>query len=156
MPVPLRSEFSADAVAALPGPPWLRALRQASWERFSGSDLPREQEEIWRYSRIDELDLDSYIPCPPGTEMSVEDLPEELQRLVDATGPGATVVVSHNGGEGAVLRPQPGLEVAPAGRGLLGNRAEPGPSGRGRELTFGWPSTAPSSRSPGESRSLRT
>ena len=131
MPVPLRSEFSADAVAALPGPPWLRALRQASWERFSGSDLPKEQEEIWRYSRIDELDLDSYIPCPPGTEMSVEDLPEELQRLVDATGPGATVVVSHNGGEGAVLRPQPGLEVAPAGRGLLGNRAEPGPARAG-------------------------
>jgi Fe-S cluster assembly protein SufD len=126
VPAPLRSEFSADAVAALPGPSWLKALRQASWERFSGSELPRELEEIWRYSRIDELDLNDYAPCPPGREMSVAQLPAELQLLVEAAGPGATVVVSHNGGGGAVERPQPGLEVAAAGNGPLGNGSDPG------------------------------
>lgn len=112
---------------ALPGPGWLRQSRLASWERFSGSELPRESEEIWRYSRIDELELARYAPSPPSGAIAVHELPGELQALVSAAGPAATVVVSHNGGEGRVLRPQAGLGVEVAGHGPFGEGTEPAP-----------------------------
>ncbi len=66
MPVLQNSNFNAEVVTSLPGPEWLREMRLASWERFVSSELPRESEEIWRYSRIDELDLDRYAPVRPG------------------------------------------------------------------------------------------
>jgi hypothetical protein len=53
-------KFGAGAVPALPGPGWLQKSRLAAWERFSASELPRESEEIWRYSRIEELELSRY------------------------------------------------------------------------------------------------
>lgn len=123
MPVPSNSEFSADAVAALPGPAWLLDQRRASWELFAGLDLPTESEEIWRYSRIGDLDLSRYAPVQ--AEAKVSELPAPVQRLVDAAGPEATLVVSHNGAEAAVLRPQPGLEVQPVGYGPLAEGHEP-------------------------------
>ncbi len=125
MPGPLTSEFNADAVAALPGPAWLLDQRRSSWELFAGLDLPRESEEIWRYSRIEELDLSRYAPRSPGPVLAVDQLPVPLQRLVEAAGPDATLVVSHNGGEGPLLRPQPGLEVVPIGHGPLLDGREP-------------------------------
>ena len=127
MPVPLSSEFNADAAAALPGPAWLLDLRRASWERFAGSDLPQESEEIWRYSRIDQLDLSRFAPVPPGRARAVDQLPDEVQQLVAAAGPAATVVVSRNGGDGAVLGPQPGLDVSPGGEGPFGDGTQPVP-----------------------------
>jgi len=111
------SKFDADAVRALQGPPWLREQRLAAWERFASAQMPSEADEIWRYSRIDELDLERYAPCPPGAggELALSDLPEQLARLVQAAGPEATVVVSHNGGQGRVANLQVGLDVAAAG-----------------------------------------
>jgi Fe-S cluster assembly protein SufD len=58
------STFSPDAAAALPGPGWLQELRQAAFERFGALPLPSTEEEIWRYSRIAELDLDAVSPSP--------------------------------------------------------------------------------------------
>ena len=123
----LASTFSAGAIPALPGPGWLRQSRLASWERFSGSELPREAEEIWRYSRIEELELSRYGPCPPGGDVAIDELPDELQALVGAAGPEATVVVSHNGGEGRIVNPQDGLEVVPFGDAPLGEGTPPAP-----------------------------
>lgn len=37
--------------------------RQAAAERFATTPLPTTQEEVWRYSRIDELDLDHVAPA---------------------------------------------------------------------------------------------
>ena len=121
------SKFSAGAVHALPGPDWLRQSRLASWERFSASELPRESEEIWRYSRIEELELSRYGPCPPGGEVAIDELPGELQALVGAVGAEATVLVSHNGGEGRILNPQNTLRVAAFGDAPLGEGAPPAP-----------------------------
>jgi Fe-S cluster assembly protein SufD len=124
VPVPLSSDFNADAVAALPGPAWLLDERRASWELFSGLEWPKESEEIWRYSRIDDLDLSRYAPVPPLGQVGVDELPAPVQKLLDAVGP-ATVVVSHNGAEAAVARPQPGLDLMPAGYGPLGDGTQP-------------------------------
>jgi Fe-S cluster assembly protein SufD len=116
VPVLTSPAFSADAVAALPGPGWLRELRQEAWEHFVAAELPSESEEIWRYSRIDYLDLDKYRPVPPpqsAREVRLADLPSPLRGLVEAVGQAATVVISHNGAESTVLHPQAGLVVGP-------------------------------------------
>ncbi|MCU1499494.1 MAG: Fe-S cluster assembly protein SufD [Acidimicrobiales bacterium] len=54
--VPLHP-FTADAAAALAGPDWLRARRRSAAERFAAASLPDTEEEVWRYSRVGELDL---------------------------------------------------------------------------------------------------
>ena len=60
-PLPL-STFTTDSAAALPGLPWLQRRRVAAAEAFASSVLPSEKEEVWRYSRIDQLDLDRFRP----------------------------------------------------------------------------------------------
>jgi Fe-S cluster assembly protein SufD len=54
--------FRAEDAAALPGPPWLRARRAAGHAAFASSVLPSESEEVWRYTPIDELDLEAFAP----------------------------------------------------------------------------------------------
>lgn len=114
------SPFPADAPSNLPGPPWLRARRAAAFARFQAADLPSEAEEIWRYSRIDELDLDVYSPLPAGTDAGAADhaglereLPPALEAVVAAVGERAGLVVLHNG---QVVRTE--LDAALAGRGV--------------------------------------
>jgi Fe-S cluster assembly protein SufD len=89
------SSFTADVAAALPGPDWLRARRTAAAERFAARSLPTEAEEIWRYSRISQLDLDALSPAPPGDAQ--RGIPASLQAIVDAAQPLAGLVVVRNG-----------------------------------------------------------
>jgi Fe-S cluster assembly protein SufD len=77
----------ADTAAALDGPAWLRSRRSAAADRFAASPLPTPEEEVWRYSRIAELDLDAYAPAP-GTGDA--DAPGDAPLL---TGAGVTVTV---------------------------------------------------------------
>jgi Fe-S cluster assembly protein SufD len=49
--------LTPDVARTLPGPAWLAARRAAHAERAAGMELPSTEEEIWRYSRIAELDL---------------------------------------------------------------------------------------------------
>ena len=131
MPVARTSDqFNADAVSSLPGPGWLRQQRLSAWERFSALSWPSEADEIWRYSRIGDLDLERYAPRAPdpAARTALDDLPAPLRHLVNAAGPEATVLVTHNGGLGRVIGPQPGLAVAPAGESPLGNGGEPPPA----------------------------
>ncbi len=60
--------FTVDAARALGGPEWLVARRVAAAERLGSIAWPTPQEEIWRYSRINELDLARFRP------MSAEEL----------------------------------------------------------------------------------
>jgi Fe-S cluster assembly protein SufD len=54
--------FTVDAARALGGPDWLVARRVAAAERLGSIAWPTPQEEIWRYSRINELDLARFRP----------------------------------------------------------------------------------------------
>jgi Fe-S cluster assembly protein SufD len=60
------SAFTPDVAAALDGPDWLRQRRQSAAEQFAGLTLPSAEQEIWRYSRIGQLDLDRYAPSTNG------------------------------------------------------------------------------------------
>src|SRR3974390_1101604 len=58
--------FTPDAARYLPGPDWLATRRHAAAERLADLDWPTHAEEIWRYSRIGELDLSRFRPVPAG------------------------------------------------------------------------------------------
>jgi len=66
----------------------------AAAERFSAGSLPDASEEIWRYSRISELDLDAYRPAlgDPGVPTTG---PETS--IPNSSGERAALVVVHNG-----------------------------------------------------------
>ena len=50
------------------GPDWLRARRGGAAKRFATATMPSPDEEVWRYSRIADLDLDSFEPFVAGDE----------------------------------------------------------------------------------------
>lgn len=52
--------FDVDASASLPGPEWLKSAREQAALALRGRSVPRAEEELWRYSRIDDIDLDRY------------------------------------------------------------------------------------------------
>ncbi len=54
------SSLTSDAVRSLEMPD--TAERLAAFERFAAAPPPTPDQEIWRYSRISELNLDSYRP----------------------------------------------------------------------------------------------
>jgi Fe-S cluster assembly protein SufD len=56
------SRFSPDAARRLPGPPWLVERRVVAAERVAAAPMPTAEEEVWRYSRIGELDLERFAP----------------------------------------------------------------------------------------------
>src|SRR5258708_23030892 len=58
----MTAAFTADAARALGGPDWLARRREIAVERLADVVWPTPSEEIWRYSRIDRLDLGRYTP----------------------------------------------------------------------------------------------
>jgi Fe-S cluster assembly protein SufD len=60
----ITASFTPDASRALDGPDWLVARRLRAAEELATMSWPTPAEEIWRYSRIDQLDLDKYRPVP--------------------------------------------------------------------------------------------
>lgn len=63
------SAFTPDAVRELGGD-W-QEMRLAAAERFATAPLPTPDEEIWRYSRIDQLDLGRFAPNACTTDVVV-------------------------------------------------------------------------------------
>ena len=88
------SAFTHETAADLQGPEWLRGRRAAALERFDDAGLPTEAEEIWRYSRISELDLDRYSPVQTEPETGV---PGAAVDSIEAVGARAGLLVTRNG-----------------------------------------------------------
>lgn len=94
------SAFSVESAAALEGPRWLVTARRAAAERAQGADLPSSAAEEWRYSRIDELDLDRYEPVLGRAEpVQVGDI---VPALVAPLGSGVTLIETHQGYVGGI------------------------------------------------------
>lgn len=86
-----------DAASHPVGPSWLKDFREAGVERFNSSTLPTSEAEVWRYSRIDDLDLDRYSWVSAAPSDSGRFVPEELQPVLDALPDAAGVVVIRDG-----------------------------------------------------------
>ena len=97
--------FDPAVARALPGPDWLRERRAQAAERAASLEVPTTDEEVWRYSRIDELDLDAYTwpsidtpdATPAGRPAGAVDVPAGAQALVDAVADRAGSVIVVNG-----------------------------------------------------------
>jgi Fe-S cluster assembly protein SufD len=75
----------------------LRVRRAAAFERFAAAELPTEAEEVWRYSRISELDLADFAPMGEDVPVSSSEVPEPLRPLLDAVGERAGLVLVVDG-----------------------------------------------------------
>lgn len=83
--------FSLDQVAALGGPSDLQTRRAAALGRAHEAGLPSFEEEVWRYTPIDDLDLSGYqLSGEPGPAPS----PGLLAEALDSA---AAVVTLSNG-----------------------------------------------------------
>ncbi|MBK5221322.1 MAG: SufD family Fe-S cluster assembly protein [Acidimicrobiia bacterium] len=86
--------MNPDRAAALGGPDWLQQRRVAAAERAAASSLPSTDEEVWRYSRIADLDLSRFSF---GAIDAAAGVPEGLQALLDAVPDRAGLVVVRDG-----------------------------------------------------------
>jgi Fe-S cluster assembly protein SufD len=62
----MSSAFTPDVSRGLGGPDWLVERRTRAAQQLGDLVLPTDSEEIWRYSRIRDLDLDRYRPRTAG------------------------------------------------------------------------------------------
>ena len=97
---PILSTFTPETAAALPGRPLAAAAPVAAAEAFASSPLPTEKDEVWRYSRIDQLDLDRFRPA--GADGRAADDPgpspsDRVHALVDGLGPRSGLMVTIDG-----------------------------------------------------------
>jgi Fe-S cluster assembly protein SufD len=95
------SNFTPETAAALAGPPWLQKRRTAAAEAFSSAPLPTEKDEVWRYSRIDDVDLDRFRPAGAGEATSSDDpgrsTSDRIHSLISSLGPRSGLMVTING-----------------------------------------------------------
>jgi Fe-S cluster assembly protein SufD len=99
----MTTTFTPDHAAALGGPDWLRERRVAAAERSVGEAMPTADEEVWRYSRIDELDLATFAPAGlldgDGDRVPAAPtvVPDGARAVLDSLRPVAGAVVVHDG-----------------------------------------------------------
>lgn len=88
------SIFDPNAAAALAGPDWLRARRVAAARRTGDLEVPSSEAEVWRYSPIDDIELDSFeLAADPDRP----ELPAGAVAVVDGVTDRAGAVIVHNG-----------------------------------------------------------
>jgi Fe-S cluster assembly protein SufD len=99
--VPVLSTFTPSTAGALVGPPWLQQRRLAAAEEFAAAPLPSEKDEVWRYSRIDQLDLDRFRPAGTGSAGSVDgpgpSPSDRVRSLVSSLGAHSGLMVTIDG-----------------------------------------------------------
>ncbi len=93
--------FSPEIAAALDGPAWLRERRAAAAEAFATATLPTTADESWRYGRIDDLDLDAFVPAAGprngDARANVAVSGGDLDALLGGVGRAAATVIVRNG-----------------------------------------------------------
>ncbi len=75
--------LTIEDVGAIQGPDWLRDSRVVAAERALESPMPDTHEEVWRYSRVHELDISEFTLSagPVGAGLDVESILEPLGEL---------------------------------------------------------------------------
>ncbi len=89
----MTTSFTIDDAGAVPGPEWHTARRREAAQRFESADLPTAEEEVWRYSRIGDLDLSSFRP----TDGAATGIDAAVGSLIEKVAPAALVVVTVDG-----------------------------------------------------------
>lgn len=75
------------------GPEWLTAERQQALDLFTSLEVPTEQVEAWKYTRVD-VDFDTLQPHPKRESISDKaGLPQSVQKRLESTDAGAFLVL---------------------------------------------------------------
>lgn len=88
------NSLTPAAARTLGGPAWLEDRRLRSAESTVDRPMPSTDEEVWRYSRVTQLDLDDFTLV---TDRPAGDLPAPIVELLAALPDRAATVVVHNG-----------------------------------------------------------
>ncbi|GHF96086.1 Fe-S cluster assembly protein SufD [Deinococcus piscis] len=81
-----------EALQQAGGPEWLRNKRQESLALFTSLEVPTEQVEAWKYTRVD-VDFDSLQPHPKRDAVQdASQLPQSVQKRLNSTDAGAFLV----------------------------------------------------------------
>ena len=85
----------------LTGPTWLEARRARASADADTAAMPTSRDEIWRYSRIEQLDLDRFRAVGPADRSDDQapgpSLSDRVHALVDEIGPRAALIVTLDG-----------------------------------------------------------
>ncbi len=107
------------ASAALGGPDWLRKRRDVAAAAAAERPLPHADEEIWRYSRIESLDLDRFQPSVEGEAPA---MPAAAAGWLEAIGERSGLVVTVDGRVVTLEAPEGGdISIGPAPEDALGS-----------------------------------
>jgi Fe-S cluster assembly protein SufD len=97
--------------SALPGPGSLRVRREQALARFEEGPLPTDADEIWRYSRINELDPGRFAPARPAAPPSI---PGPVRDVLDTIPERSATVLTVDGALALSETDGRGLRVHPA------------------------------------------
>jgi Fe-S cluster assembly protein SufD len=111
----------SDAPLASPAPDWLAERRRAVAERLGEPTLPSTDEEVWRYSRVADIDLADWAPV---TGAPSGDVPSAVTEVLAALPERSATVVVRNG---FVIHAS--IEPAYEAKGLFAGRLVDGPTG---------------------------
>ncbi|GAC1377982.1 MAG: Fe-S cluster assembly protein SufD [Acidimicrobiales bacterium] len=93
-PDPDVTTFSPLDPETMPGPESLQGLRRDALRRFEVGPLPTEADEIWRYSRVGDLDVGAFHTVRPTAPTGV---PAPVQRILELVGPHAAFALTVDG-----------------------------------------------------------
>ncbi|WP_216325520.1 Fe-S cluster assembly protein SufD [Deinococcus aestuarii] len=85
--------FTQDLITQAGGPEWLTAKRRESLDLFNTLEVPTEQVEAWKYTRV-EVDFDQLRPHPKRERATdTAQLPASVQKRLSRTDVGAFLVL---------------------------------------------------------------
>ena len=89
--------FDERALAALPSSaPFMNALRKKAFERFLALPIPSQETEEWRYTDLEELDLDLRPFTEGGRADNLDQVPEEILAGAGEVGERAGLQIQRN------------------------------------------------------------
>ncbi|MBI5653777.1 MAG: Fe-S cluster assembly protein SufD [Chloroflexi bacterium] len=99
--------FSKRAIDALAQsknePAWMRARRHEAWHLYEETPMPASNDELWRRTKLDELNLDNVIPFASNPGDALASLPEKFQQIANDANAGGVLVQSNSTGAHARL-----------------------------------------------------
>jgi Fe-S cluster assembly protein SufD len=96
----LETGFSKRALDALAQsknePEWMRARRHEAWHLYEETPLPAANDELWRRTKLDDLNLDEVIPFAISSSDASTALPEKFQQIANDANAGGIVAQSNS------------------------------------------------------------
>jgi Fe-S cluster assembly protein SufD len=105
----IETGFSKSALEVLSQikqePQWLRARRLEAWHLYEETPMPASNDELWRRTSLEGLDLNAIVPFAPGgeTRNALKALPKKFQQVVDDSNTSGLLVQYNSTGASAQI-----------------------------------------------------